>query len=222
MKENRKKTEDFIISNIEKIAKGLGNKKIYTDFFARLSNKAFDELMTNIEEGKTILPIFIPPNGVKQVSVENNKKVANSLGHDFMSRLTIKGKEGVPDHTTPIKFMVLELPIKRASQMTSKGISVPDDTRVVDSMTGQPTGASKGAKISYPELLMLSSMGLDMSIEELITIRGGDLKAYSAYTGIMSRYGKVSLKNLENFRSGVVSNATLKTYLTAMHLKTNL
>lgn len=218
----RQRTEDFIIKYIEKIAPGIGNKEIYQKFFSNLSNTQFYDFMNKLEKEEINLAIFIPNSKANVVSIENNLKLAKELGYKFFSKLLISGKEDLPDHMTPVEYLILDLPFRRASQIISKKIKIPKSNRIVDSLSGQPTGVSKGAKISYPELLILASMGLDNSIKEMISIRGGDNKAFLVYNNFIDKYGKVTLNSLENFKSIVKSTSTLKTFLTAMHIKTTL
>jgi len=219
---NRKQAEDFIIKYVERIAPGIGNKEIYQKFFSRLDDDQFALFMTKLDKEEIKLAIFIPNSKASVVTVENNLALAKELGHKFFNKLTVTGKRGVPDHVTPVEYLVVDLPFRRASQLITKKIKIPKNNKVIDSLSGQATGSSKGAKISYPELLLLASMGLDESITEMINIRGGDNKALLAYSNFIDRYGKVSLSALDNFRSTVKSTATLKTFLTAMHIRNNL
>lgn len=222
MTTNRKQTEAFIIKYVEKIAPGIGNKEIYEKFFKMLNDKQFEDFIDLLATEKARLAIFVPNSKANVVSVENNLEIAKELGHEFFTRLHISNKEGVPDHLTSVKHMVMDLPVRRASQLVSKKIKIPKNNKIIDNLSGQPTGTSKGAKISYPELLILAAMGLDNSIEELISVRGGDNKAFLAYSSFVDKYGKVSLKGLEPFRSVVKSTATFKTFLTSMHIKSTL
>ncbi len=220
--EARKLVESFIIKYVEKIAPGIGNKEIYQDFFKTLDDEAFDAYMSKLEKGEVKLAIFVPNSKSNVVSVDNNLKIAEELGHDFFTRLFVSGKPGLPDHLTPVKYLVVDLPYRRASQTIAKKIKIPKNNLVIDSLSGQPTGSSKGAKISYPELLILASMGLDNSISELMNVRGGDGKAFMAYNTFIDRYGKVTLDGLKQYSSVVKSTSVLKTFLTAMHIKNNL
>lgn len=187
-----------------------------------MDDNQFKDFMDRLAAEKQRLAIFVPNSKATAVSIENNLEIAKQLNHKFFSKLYIKGKPDVPDHMTAMEYLVMDLPYRRASQLVSKKIKIPKDNKTIDSLSGQATGASKGAKISYSELLLLSSMGLEDTIKELITIRGGDNKALVAYNGIIDKYGKVTLKSLEDYRSVVKSSSTLKTLLAAMHLSSNL
>jgi hypothetical protein len=218
----RKEAEAVILSYIEKIAPKSGNSDVYKAVFGKMNDKQFDEFMKNLESGKAFLVIQLPNFKQTGVSLENNLKLADELGHEFFQRLWITGKKDIPDHLTPIESLVMDLPIRRASQLLIKKISVPDDSRTVDALTGQPTGESKGAKLSYPELQVCAAMGLDNSMVELMKYRGGDNKGLIAFNAMLSRYGRVNLKSLEPYASGVESTKTLKTFLTSMMLRSTL
>lgn len=221
MTKNRKAAEAFILKYIEKIAPKSGNRQMYENRFSKMSDKEFDQYMADLESGKQSIYI-IDPNFMDSITVENNLEVAKELGHNFFQRLWIKGKKGLPDHLTPIEYMVVDLPVRRASQTLTKKISVPKHQKVIDALTGQPTGESKGAKISYPELQVLAAMGMEDTLVELMKYRGGDNKGHIAYNAMLSKYGRTNLSTLKNYASGVESTTTLKTFLTAAHLKNTL
>lgn len=221
MSKNRQAAEKFIKNYIEKIA-GANNKKIYENIFSVMSDKDFDTFMADLKSGKKFLAIVAPNFSSINLSVENNLKVADELGHNFFERIWIEGKDDQPTYLTPVPYMVVDLPLRRASQLLTKKISVPDHNKVVDAMTGQPTGESKGAKISYPELQICAAMGLDNCMLELMKYRGGDNKGLAAFNGMISKYGTVRLDSIKQFSSGVESTKLLKTFLTCMMLKSNL
>lgn len=219
---NRKAAEDFIIKFIKKLIPKSDNAKIYVDLFAGMSDKKFDEFIKDLETGNKFLPIIMPNFSDTGLSVENNLKVAEELDYDFFQKLWIEGSGDIPTYLTPIKYLVVDLPLRRASQMLTKKISVPPDNKVIDAMTGQPTGESKGAKMSYPEIQLCTAMGLEKSMVELLKYRGGDNKGHAALNNLISKTGSVNQSTLSHFASGVESTKTLKTYLTAAHLKSTL
>ena len=98
----------------------------------------------------------------------------------------------------------------------------PDHNKSIDAVSGQVTGESKGAKISYPELQICAAMGMDNSMIELMKYRGGDAKGGMALNAMLNKYGAANLNTLSNYASGVGSTNTLKTFLTAAHLKSTL
>lgn len=222
MNSKRMRTEEFILEMIEKLAPGGANKKIYKDYFDGLSDAEFHQYMLDLESGKKFLTVVAPNLSDVNISTANNLKLAKELGHDFFQRVWIGKRGSIPEHLTPVKHLVVDLPLRRASQMLTKKLKVPENNKVVDALTGQPTGESKGSKISYHELRVLSAMQLDNTTIELMKYRGGDVRGYSAMNGMINRYGKASLKTLANYASGVESTRTLKTLLTSAHIKSTL
>ena len=222
MAKNRQGAQTFILKYIDKIAPGSGNRQIYEKLFQGMSDREFDTFMTDIREGRRFISIVVPNFKQSTITVENNTKVAEELGHSFFQRLWIEGKDGTPTYLTKHPHMVIDVPLRRASQILTKKISVPPHNKVVDALTGQPTGESKGARISYPELQVASAMGLEKSMIELMKYRGGDNRGNVALTGMLSRLGKANLDTLKQYSSGVESTHTLKTFLTAAHLKSTL
>jgi len=222
MAKNRKKAEQYILEFCNDIDPSGYNAEKYKTIFKEMSDKDFDDYMKGIRDGEKYLVLFKPLYKAKGITVDNNLKIAKKYGLSFFQRLKVtKTKEGV-DYITPIEYLIVDLPYRRQSQTLIKKISIPEHNKVIDELTYQPTGESKGAKVSYPELQVLIGMGLDNSINELIKFRGGDKNGFKAYNAMFLRYGNAKLSVLNNFSSGVESTKTLKIYLTAMHLKNTI
>lgn len=219
---NRQAAEAFILRFIDKLAPGTSNAQNYKDAFAGMNDKEFEAFINRLESGEEFLVLIMPNFAKIELDVERNFAIGDELGHNFFQKLWIEGKDGMPTYQTPIPYLVMDLPLRRASQLLTKKRSVPQHNRVIDALTGQPTGESKGAKISYPELQVLSAMGMEASLVELMKYRGGDDKGRAAMVGQLSRFGSTNLKSLQPFASGVKSTQTLKTFLTAAHLKSTL
>lgn len=222
MKGNRKAAEDLCLSIIAEIVPDGSQVPIYKAMFSRMSDKEFDEFITRLENKEERLSIISPNFSKSPPTTENNLKIAKKLGHNFFTQLEYEGTNGNPTHITPIYYMTVDLPVRRASQLLIKKASIPKNQDTIDTLTGQPTGESKGAKISYPELQLCMAMELDASMTELMTARGGDLKKRSAYIGFLNKFGSVSQSQLKNYSSGVLSTITLKTMFTCIHLRNNL
>lgn len=218
----RKEAESFILTYLKKITGSDENPEIYKKIFAAMNDKDFEQFIKDLESGEKFLVVIVPNFGKVSLDVERNLAIAKDLKHEFFQKLVIEGQGEIPTYLTPIPYLVVDLPVRRASQLLIKKISVPKHNKVIDSLTGQPTGESKGAKISYPELQVAAAMGLENCMVELMKYRGGDVRGGAALNGMISRYGRANLRTLSQFASGVESTATLKTFLTAAHLKSTL
>lgn len=220
---NRKAAQEYILKMLEKIAPGSSNRKIYEESFAQMTDKQFDEMMARFKNKTDRLALYLPNFGDGGVTIENNLAIADSMGHDFMQHLIIHSSDpDEPSYKTPVKYMVVELPLRRQAQLQVKGTSVPEHNKAMNQMTGQPTGPSKSARITYPETQILRSMGMENTLVELLKMRGGDIKGFEAMNRSIAVQGDVSLDSIMHLSSGVESTKTLKTLLTCMHLKSTL
>lgn len=219
---NRKAATALILKYIDKILPGSPNTAIYKKRLEAMSDKEFDAFMTRLESGEEVLSIVMPNLDEHKISVENNLKIAEELGHNFFERLWLTDPLTGKTYLTPVKYLVIDLPLRRQVQMLQKKSSVPEDNRHVDELSGQVTGVSKGSKISFPELQVLFAQGLDSTITELIKFRGGDAKAFNAMNRSILETGGASLEALSRVPTKVKSVVTLSTLLKAMHLDNNL
>jgi hypothetical protein len=219
---NRKAFEAVVIKNIEAMLPGGGNAKLYTDLFATMDDEAFDKFVTDLETEKQHLCIIAPNFNKVSLSVERNLDLAEKLGHNFFQRVWIPSKNGLPSYLTPVPYLVVDLPLRRQAQVLEKKISIPEDNNSVDDFTGQPTGKSKGSKVSYPETQVLASLGLTRSLTEFLKYRGGDEKGFNAMNTMISRTGGVSMDAIAPYSGRVKATTTLETFLTAMMLENTL
>jgi hypothetical protein len=217
----RKEAEQFIIKYVEKILPGGVNRAAYEKLFQSMNDEEFESWIKKIEQGGKIC-IIAPNQSEVKIELERNYAVARELGHNFFERVWMDGKAGSPPYLSGPSYLVFDLPIRRQAQIQIKKVSIPESTNVVDNLTGQPVGPSKGSKISYPELQILASRGLDKITEELIKFRGGDRQGFQAMNDSIARTGQVRLDAIEHLASGVESTKTLYTYLICMHLQNTL
>jgi hypothetical protein len=222
MSTNRKAAEAIILEYIEKMLPGSENPALYKNVFKTMDDGQFSKFMADLEKGKTRLAIIAPNFNEKKLDVQRNLEIAKELGHNFFQKLWIEGTGTTPTYLTPIPYMVLDLPLRRQAQLLVKKISIPEDNKSVDDFTGQPTGKSKGSRMSYPETQIMAAMGLDQCLIEMLKFRGGDVDGFNAMNTSISRTGEVSLKSIASLASGVESTKTLKTILSGMHISSTI
>lgn len=222
MTPNREKAQEFILTYIGKLDTSGENTKIYTDMFSTMTDTDFKQFMSDLESEEKTLVIVAPNFSKVNLSVANNLEIAKELKYNFFQKIWIESDGVTPTYLTPIPYMVVDLPIRRQAQLLVKKISIPEDNKSIDNLTGQPTGKSKGSKISYPETQVLAAMGLDNCLTELLKYRGGDIKGFNAMNSSIARTGGVSLDAISPFAGGVESTKTVSTILTSAHLKNNL
>ena len=218
---DRRAATKVCLEYIEKIAPGSPAAGILEEYFKKMSDVEFDKYINDLESGKQHL-VYYAPNFITKISVKNNIAIAKELGHSFLQKLYIGPSSTSPKILTPITFLVCKLPVCAQSQTLAKKLSTPGVNTITDTYTGQVAGDDAAAGLSYPEIQILASMGMDKTTIELAKYRGGDRKGLVAYNAMLSRYGSVSLNSIAQFSSGVESTKTLSVYLTGMHLRNNL
>jgi hypothetical protein len=219
---NRKAAEAVILEYVEKLLPGSENTKLYKDLFASMGDKQFDEFMGKLKSGEIRLAVIAPNLNEPKLDISRNLELAEELDHNFFERIWIDGGNEVPPYLSPQRYLVVDLPLRRQAQLLVKKISIPEDTRSVDDFTGQPTGKSKGSKISYPEMQIMMALNLPASLTEFLKLRGGDVKGFDAMNAAISETGGVSLAAIASLGTKVKSTQTLSTFLTCMHLENTL
>lgn len=219
---NRKAATEFILKYIEKLLPGSPNKQRYEELFATMSDKQFDSYMKQLKSGEINLSIISPNLTNDRLDLKRNLKIAEELNHEFFQKLVLTDPTTGMTYLTPVKYMVVDLPVRRQVQLLQKKVTIPENNKHVDELSGQSTGASKGSKISFPELQVLFAQNLESTITELIKFRGGDTKGFNAMNRSIYETGGVSIEHLAQTGTKVKSVTTLSTLLKAMHLDNTL
>ena len=222
MNPKRKTAEAYILKFVDKIAIGGQNKTLYINLFKSMSDKEFNTFMENLRDDKQTLSVICPNGGDVKISVENNFKVAKEVGHEFFQHLTITGDRDLPPYKTPNKYFVLKLPVKRASQLLSKKISIPKDNKSIDLSTGAPTGKSAAAKITNPEIQLLVGMGLENSVKELLSARSSDPGKRNALNNLLYKTGQATQRDVDEYSTGNVASNTLNKMWNASHIRSSI
>jgi hypothetical protein len=218
----RKEATEFIAKYLDKILPNGGNGELIKKQLDGLSDKAFDEYMKLLESGEEIVPLVAPILSDNRINVENNIKVGEELGHDFFQRIWWYDESIENTYLSNEKYLVIDLPMRRQIQLLTKKMSIAEDNKHVDELSGQPSGVSDISKISFPEMQCMHAQGLDRTIEELMKYRGGDEKGFNAMNKSIINRGGVSLDAIAPYAGRVKSTETVSSYLKAMHLDNNL
>lgn len=221
MSKNRAAAQAVILEWIEKLIPGSPNTQYYKDMFASMDDRAFDKFMADLDSGETQLAIIAPNLSEHKLTVERNFKLAEELGHNFFERVWFTAPDGTR-YLSPIKYPIVDMTLRRQAQLQEKKVSIPQDNASVDDLTGQPTGKSKGSKISFPEIQVLAALGLDQNLEEFLKCRGGDLVSFNAMNDSISKTGGVDLRQIEKLGGKVQATETLHAYLIGMHVQNTL
>lgn len=220
----RREAEAYILQYVNLIAPGGSNLKIYQDLFRSMSDKQFEDLMDKLESGEEILAIISPNLADEKVTLKNNLAVAARMGKTFFERIWIDPGDGGKPYLSNDEYFVTLQVLRRQAQLLVKKISIPEDNRSLNDLTGQPsaTGKSRGSGLSYPETQIMAALNLDNSLIEMLKYRGGDVKGFLAMNRSISQTGSASLEFLNTLGTTVKSTDTLRTFLTCMLYEVDL
>ena len=222
MQKNRKEAIGLFLKILDKLEKGNKNIKIYEEKLNSLSDVDFDNLMKKMLDREVVLPYYASNLVDKDVTIKNALAVGKELGIKSFQRLWLTDHLTGVKFLTPLAYKVMYSVVRRQSQHVTKGKSVVDSSKYIDSLTGQPAGASKSSRLSLPEIINLDSVGLHKSIEELINVRGGNELGFRLAKRNIINNGKYSLKSIEGLGTRPTSTETLKSFLLGQHFKSNL
>lgn len=194
------------------------NVALITNLVNEMSPNEMDAFVAKLSSGEVVIPIIIP-NGSKAINYDNNLKLFDKLGESLHERIIIT-ENGV-DTMSPIKRLIVELPGKKPIQLLDKKRSIPDDQNSTNMITGQVTGASKGASITNPEISQMMANGMFDSIRELTKYRGGDTNAGIVADKLAMNGRVIEQDILEKYSSGPEVNNAIHQYLLSMHIDNN-
>lgn len=221
MNKKRADTQKLITTLIATIDPSGYNSKVYEDLFTAMDDVAFDKWMQAMRDSRHAkLKLLVPPFKVV-LQPAAIFKAAKILGLELLERLRLWDPVGKRYCLTPEKYFVLKLPVRRLKQYLLDGLSVPDSDKRLNPLTDQVVKPDKGSAISFPQAQMIAEKGLTTTLQELMTIRGGDLEAYSQMITEIETTGDSDTSVMQGTR-GVKSVTTLRSFLNAMHLDSNI
>lgn len=218
---NRKAAEAVILKWVAELDPSGANTAQYHVFFKDMDDKQFDAYMKAIEDGKDYVSLTMPNYGEAKITTMNNIRVGKQLGIKFFQRLWLQDQTTGQVSLTNHEYLVMHLPFRRQIQTLKNKISIPEDNKHVDEMTNQPSGVSKGAAISFPELLVMYAAGQEKAIEEFMKCRGGDSKAMRELDRQIHETGGASLETIAKLGTRAKSTETLSILMKGAHLDNN-
>ena len=198
------------------------NSKRWVAKFKSMNDAEFKSFVNQLRNGEDYISIVSPNFVNSKIGIENNIRVAAKYGVKMFQRIwttdPVTGRRYLSNDAYPI----LHLPVRRQIQMAKTKLSYSRNNDKSDSLTGQPSGESEGGGISYPEILVLYSRGLEKSTEEMVWSRGGNRGAFKTMNKKIKDTGSVTLAELQQHSTGIKSTKVLSTYFKSIHISNTI
>lgn len=213
----RKKIEANTIKWLDKVDLSGLNSKMYRAIFKTMTDKTLEKLI------RSPLPIYEPAGSDVKIDHVRNIEIARELGYEFRQQLWLTDEKTGQVQLTNYKHFVLEVPVRRQSQLINKKMSVAEHGRNIDHTTGQTVGKqSKSSGFSFPQTFVMYTKGYDETLKELIKARGGDLEHWRNVERNLKETGESTLNTPGSEHSTTKSVQTLSALLKAMHVGNNI
>ena len=216
----RQQIEEKILATMKIMEPGLTNYNRYEKMFKEMSDEQFDRFMNDLKDGKIKLTL-LTPNLKVFIKQEDLLNAADSLGLELFEKLRFKDKSTGKYFWTPNKYLITKLPVRRTRQFLMHKLSIAENDKRIDALTGQVTSDDKASSISYPEAQLMYARGLNNCITEFMKVRGGDIHAFATFKQQLEETGSIRMESLDQNtipRSAVVLSAVLK----SMYFDNNL
>jgi len=219
---NKQKMIDLIISTLEEMVPGSEWCKMYRKQLEDLSEKAFKEWVGKLKSGQEFVRLQIANGSPVTVDVDRNIAVAKKLGIKLYQHCWLTDPQTGMVVKTRHPALIGPIPVRRQIQLLTHKVSIPANQLHLDQRTNQPTGESKGSRLSSPEGYILAAQNKPKLLKEFLNYRGGNLKAFNALNQLAAKHGEVTQADLDAVGGRPKAIETTGAYLNAMMLGHNL
>lgn len=217
---------DKAIAHIEKhlLMLSPNNKSIpiTIEYLKGLSEKDFALKMEQALTEEWSVSITAPNMSDQEVTLDRALDTAKAIKLELMQHLILVDPETGEESKTAERYMVGKTIVRRLVQSLEKKKALPSNSKKIDHLTGQVTGESKGSTLSSPEVGILDAKGFEMSLVELLKVRGGDEIANRAMNKSVNERGGYSIAAIESLGSKPKVVELYSAILFAMHYDNNL
>lgn len=206
---------DYICQACDLIDPSKTNSNRYKKMINAMNNKQFDDFMRLMKDGKFKMHI-VTPNMKIHLKNKDLLRAADFLKLKLFHKIWMHDDTTGKKYLTPEEYLVVQLPVRRQQQFLDEKMSVPDNDKTIDGLTGQVTGDSRACSLTNPEIQILAARNLNATLQELVTVRGGNIGQYGEMKRQLEETGEVRLSKLDpnsKTRVSVVANVLLKSMM---------
>jgi hypothetical protein len=223
-KAKRKEMEELIYTFFDLFDPTGRNTEYYRNLFKNMSDGQFDQYFKLLFEQDDPYLTATMIDYENPVLIENIEKAAKYLDVPLFERVVLPYASEDPDNPVITKHecLVGYLNIKRLQQINFKKLGLSTDASERNMVTGQVTGHDKNSRNSDQETIALLTVGANVSLKELMSMRADDMVMKAEMNKKIARDGYVAMDELTDKLSNKTTLNSAAVFFIGAGLMTDL
>lgn len=223
-KAKRKEMEELIYTFFDLFDPTGRNTEYYRNLFKNMSDGQFDQYFKLLFEQDDPYLTATMVDYENPVLIENIEKAAKYLDVPLFERVVLPYASEDPDNPVITKHecLVGYLNIKRLQQINFKKLGLSTDASERNMVTGQVTGHDKNSRNSDQETIALLTVGANVSLKELMSMRADDMVMKAEMNKKIARDGYVAMEELTDKLSNKTTLNSAAVFFIGAGLMTDL
>lgn len=223
-KAKRKEMEELIYGFFDLFDPTGRNTEYYRNKFKSMNDGEFDQYFKLLFEQDDPYLTATMVDYENPVKIENIEKAAEFLDVPLFERVVLPYASQDPNNPiiTKHECLVGYLNIKRLQQLNFKKIGISTDISDRNMITGQVSGHDKNSRNSDQETIALLTVGANVSLKELMSMRADDMVMKSEMNQKISRDGYVAMSELTDKLSNKTTLNSAAVFFMGAGLMTDL
>ena len=223
-KAKRKEMEELIYGFFDLFDPTGRNTEYYRNKFKSMNDGEFDQYFKLLFEQDDPYLTATMVDYENPVKIENIEKAAEFLDVPLFERVVLPYASQDPNNPiiTKHECLVGYLNIKRLQQLNFKKIGISTDISDRNMITGQVSGHDKNSRNSDQETIALLTVGANVSLKELMSMRADDMVMKAEMNKKIARDGYVAMNELTDKLSNKTTLNSAAVFFIGAGLMTDL
>ena len=220
----RKEMEDLIYGFFDLFDPSGRNTEYYRNKFKSMSDAEFDQYFKLLFEQDDPYLTATMVDYENPLKIENIEKAAKFLDVPLFEKVVLPYASQDPNNPiiTKHECLVGYLNIKRLQQLNFKKIGLSTDISERNMITGQVAGHDKNSRNSDQETIALLTVGANVSLKELMSMRADDKVMKAEMNKKIARDGYVAMSELTDKLSNKTTLNSAAVFFIGAGLMTDL
>ena len=223
-KAKRKEMEELIYGFFDLFDPSGRNTEYYRNKFKSMTDAEFDQYFKLLFEQDDPYLTATMVDYENPLKIENIEKAAKFLDVPLFEKVVLPYASQDPNNPiiTKHECLVGYLNIKRLQQLNFKKIGISTDISERNMITGQVAGHDKNSRNSDQETIALLTVGANVSLKELMSMRADDMVMKAEMNKKIARDGYVAMNELTDKLSNKTTLNSAAVFFIGAGLMTDL